>query len=517
VSDRKLSALALEKYPGVSLQQWRAKNWTDAQMEAAGWLEPANGAASSSVTATIQQIDDAKRKAGAAMLADVRANQYGTPGEKEAAKAARAAASTALKAVEQAAPKVPAVAMYEFDMDNQGNLIPNLNNIHRALRNPDAFGIQVRLDTFLDVVTIRDGDAWRAISDVDYVRMRMALELQKFKDVSHDKIRDSVMVMAEAHKFDSAIEWLNGLSWDGIPRVEGFLMNYFGVAYSPYAKAVSRYMWTALAGRTLCPGCQADMSIAFIGDQGLQKTKGLKAMVRHPDLYVEVDLSGKEDDNMRLLRGRQVAEISELKGLQTREAGQIKSFISRTTDKWVPKYIEHTHSNDRRCVFFGTGNEENFLSDPTGNRRWLPVTAGATNVEAIERDRDQLWAEGATIYRASGIAWQEAERLAKFEHANYFVDDPWHQPIVEWLSMPVGWLPGMQKPPPGPPRGDAPFTAADLMHQALGLRTGQINKSVEMRVAAILKMLRYVRGRHSINGVQCRAWCRVARYVPPQN
>jgi predicted P-loop ATPase len=496
VSNRKLSALALEKYPNVSLEQWRAKNWTDAQMEAAGWLEPANDAATAAPTSD-KPIRSSTWK-------PITAEESA---EREAKRAAMAAA-----------PKVPAVAMYEFDMDNQGNLIPNLNNIHRALRNPDSFGIQVRLDTFLDVITIRDGDAWRAISDVDYVRMRMELERQKFKDVSHDKIRDSVMVMAEAHKFDSAIEWLHGLRWDGVPRVEGFLMNYFGVAYSPYAKAVSRYMWTALAARTLSPACQADMSIAFIGDQGLQKTKGLKAMVRHPDLYVEVDLSGKEDDNMRLLRGRQVAEISELKGLQTREAGQIKSFISRTTDKWVPKYIEHTHSNDRRCIFFGTGNEENFLSDPTGNRRWLPVTAGATDVEAIERDRDQLWAEGAVIYGAAGIAWQEAERLAKFEHANYFVDDPWHQPIAEWLSKPVGWCTGMvTPPPPGPPRGDAPFTAADLMHQALGLRTGQINKGVEMRVAAILKMLRYVRGRHSISGVQCRAWCRVAQYVPPQN
>src|ERR1700722_526702 len=285
---KRLSAAAAEAHPGVTYEMFQARGWSDEQLRAAGWLDQATSPLTE--IAALPTLDEAERKLRAANLHLVGLGQSPTATKADEDQA-RAAVREALKVrneAEQAQPKM-SVSIYEFDMDNHGNLVPNLNNIHRALCNPQSFGIQVRLDTFLDVITIRDGETWRPIGDVDYVRMRMALEAQKFKDVSHDKIRDSVMVMAEANKFDSAVEWLNSLEWDGVKRVDDFLAEYFGVAPSDYASACSRYIWTALAGRTLEAGCQADMALAFIGNQGLQKTKGLKAMVRDPELYVEID------------------------------------------------------------------------------------------------------------------------------------------------------------------------------------------------------------------------------------
>ena len=80
-------------------------------------------------------------------------------------------------------------------------------------------------------------------------------------------IRDAVWLVADEHRFDSAVEWIGTLKWDGVARVESFLRDYMGVTDTPYTRAVSRYMWTALAGRVLSPGCEAPMAPVFIGDR----------------------------------------------------------------------------------------------------------------------------------------------------------------------------------------------------------------------------------------------------------
>ena len=457
-----------------------------------------------------------------AQMHSIRFNQYGPASEAKKADAKLAAARAVVDELTKLAPKpapppVPSllapVNSHLTVVDKTGEMQATINNLLLALRSSNLFEIQIRFDTFLDAIVIYQHGKWRRFTDVDYITLRSGLEHRGFKPIGSDLMRDAVLKIAEEKKFDSAIDWLQSLKWDGAPRVEAFLQKYFGVAPSPYVTACSRYLWTALAGRTLVPGVQADMAPVLIGGQGLRKTKGIQAMVRGPEFYCEIDLSDDDDDSVRKMRGKQVAEIAELKGLKTREAGYIKAFISKTRDEWTPKYREYSTHLDRRLIFIGTGNEEEFLSDETGNRRWLPLTAGPTDVEAIARDRDQLWAEGAALFNASGIAWQDAERLAVNEHDEYFADDEWREPISEWLAKPAGWIPHAPGAPvtAGPPRAEAPFTSFEVIQGALRIvDAGRINKGVEMRVAAILKRLGYARGRATIGGVQTRVWTKRA-------
>ncbi len=107
------------------------------------------------------------------------------------------------------------------------------------------------------------------------------------------------MMVAEDNKFDSAIDWLNSLVWDEVPRIDTFFETYFGVEAGAYATACGRYLWSSLAGRTLVPGIQADMALVLIGGQGLRKTKAIKSLVRADDLYVEIDLSDDDADQAR--------------------------------------------------------------------------------------------------------------------------------------------------------------------------------------------------------------------------
>lgn len=405
---------------------------------------------------------------------------------------------------------VPATVAFETALESDGKgYVASIPNILKALRSASLFDIKIRRDKFLDTILLCVDGEWRRFTDTDYVSLREALQTRQFKEIPHDKMRDAVMKVAEENQFDSAQEWLASLVWDGKPRVSHFLAQYVGCKRSSYTTAASEYLWTALAGRVLVPGIKADMALVLVGAQGTFKTSAVKAIAPTPDHFVEIDLTAKDDDLARKMRGKLVGEIPELKGLRTRDADSIKSFISRQREEWVPKFYEFVGYYDRRLVFIGTTNDEKFLFDDTGNRRWLPVEViGRIDVAAIGRDRDQLWAEAAEMFQGATnpderIRWREAEQLAKREHGRYFTHDEWEAPVQQWLDTPP---PGTPKN--SPPRGDAPFTSYDVLAGALGLKGGQVNRASQQRIGVILRRLNYERVRAWSQGSRVRAWAK---------
>lgn len=316
---------------------------------------------------------------------------------------------------------------------------PTITATVAAMRDPAVAGCLLAHDNFTGgtMVQVAGQAAWRPITDNDTTRVRMALEHWGFKKPSIEDARAAVNLIAEERQMDQAQDWLNGLpAWDGTPRVKKFMHRYLGARDCAYSDAVGLYLWTAMAGRVLEPGCQADMIPVFVGPQGVGKTSSVRALVPDPDEQVcSVNLANTRDaDQSRLLRGKLIGEIGELRGLGTRDAESIKDWVTKRTEEWTPKFKEHNVRYPRRCVFIGTTNERDFLSDPTGNRRWLPIETPRADVPAIVRDRDQLWAEAAELFRAQGVLWREAERLSVNEHRLYMSPDEWTEAIREHLT-----------------------------------------------------------------------------------
>src|SRR5258707_6485298 len=264
--------------------------------------------------------------------------------------------------------------------------------------------------------------AWRPLSDEDMLRMRATFaEKYDFMPIGKEMMRDAFDLVAADRHFDSGQVWLENLVWDGEPRVERFLTDYCGAADDEYMRAVSRYIWTGLAGRTLEPGCQLDMVIAMQSRQGTGKSTGLKLLAPNPEQFTDGLSLHQHDDNFkRLIPGKTVVEIAELAGLSRADINVVKRAITRTTEEWIEKYRTTESRYLRRCVLFASTNEREFLPpDETGHRRWLPVEITELDRDRIVEDRDQLWAEGAARFRHSGIAWQDAERLATGRHAKH--------------------------------------------------------------------------------------------------
>jgi hypothetical protein len=394
----------------------------------------------------------------------------------------------------------PGAPLPAFTRDRSGRIEAELNNLLLALPREDLTGAAVARDTFKACTMWGEGGVWRRFTDTDYTRLRSMLERKGFKPVGADMMRHAVAQHAEDHQFDSAQQWADGLAWDGVPRVERFLSAYFSVADTPYARAVSRYLWTALAGRCLVPGCKADMVPVFVGAQGVGKTTAVLALAPTPDTFVEVDLTRKDDDTSRMLCGRLVGEIAELKGLHGRDSDYIKSFLSRTHEAWIEKWHTTPTEFGRRLLMIGTGNNAEFLDDETGERRWLPVAVGRVDVPGIEAARDQLWAEGVALFKAGGVAWADAQRLAVAEHGKFKITDIWHPLIERWLGRDSMDGESAEK------RGDAPFTALTLLTSAVGISADRANRAAEMRVARVLRQLGYEQERVRVGNKQVRQW-----------
>lgn len=393
-----------------------------------------------------------------------------------------------------------------FTRDKQGRIEAALNNVLAALTRPDLTGVQVAWDDFKGCAMIADDGAWRRVTDADYTRLRSMLEARSFKPIGRELMRDAVQLHALNHRFDSAKQWAATLSWDGVPRVETFLHDYFGVKDTPYHRAVSLYIWTALAGRVIEPGCKADMTPVLIGAQGAGKTSAVMALSPTPDAFVEVDLTRKDDDISRMLCGRLVGEIAELKGLHGRDAEHIKAFISRTHEEWIEKWQTTPTKFPRRLMMFGTGNNREFLDDETGERRWLPVRVGEVDVVAIGAVRDQLWAEGIALFEMGGVAWSDAQHLAHEQHHHFKVTDPWQDAVEDWLERDA-----MDDADSAKKRKHAPIRTLDVLVSAIGLRLDSIQKREEMRIGRVLTKLGYTRKQVWLDGRNQKVWVEVDR------
>lgn len=393
-----------------------------------------------------------------------------------------------------------------FERDKWGRIEATISNAAKAVVRPDFVDIDIRFDQFRDEIMFAPAGSgqWQAFTDADYARLRITMEKRGFKPVGRELIRDVVLLAADEQPFDSATTWLNGLEWDGVPRIETFYHTHFGTADTPYTRAVSMYMWTALAGRVLEPGVKADMVPILVGPQGCGKSSGVEALSPDPAFFTEISFAEKDDDLARKMRGRLVAEIGELRGLNTKELESIKAFVTRTHENWIPKYREFATQFPRRLVFVGTTNEDEFLADKTGNRRWLPVEVSKVDVKAIKTDLLLLWAEAReTFKRLGGIQFRDAERLGASVHEQYTIKDAWLETVEKWLDTPDLMTNDI-------PRNCEFLLTSDVLKEAIGLDSRNIGKREEMRIGNVLQNCGYLRDRRFVNGKQIRVWVKTS-------
>lgn len=409
---------------------------------------------------------------------------------------------------EVSAPVIAIPLDYELRTNDDGKILATVENLSAILSKPELCGHHVCYDTFrAEIVYKKVGDKeWKPFKDTDYTKLRINLALTGFLPITHDTMRHVVRYVSEIKKIDTAIEWLTNIEpWDGTPRVSRFLKDYMAAEDSPYSTAVSEYMWTALAGRVLDPGCKADGAPIFVGEQYIGKSYAVACMVPEQRLYVEIKLDDEEDNLARKIRGKLIAEFAELKGLHNKDTESVKAYISRQHEEWVPKYDEFSTTFPRRLLFIGTSNKEEFLADETGDRRWFPIRVYEGDYIAIKRDRDQLWAEAKIMFEKEHSVqpfYEKANTLAKLIREQFTISDVWDESVFKYLHM---------KDENGIRPVDREFLFMhEIMHEVFGVGQINIKRFDTMRVGKILHKNGFKTCMKRVDGVPKRVWMKVA-------
>jgi putative DNA primase/helicase len=291
------------------------------------------------------------------------------------------------------------------------------------------------------------------------------------------------------------VSTVEGLKWDGTERLSGWLTTYLGAPKSPLAAAIGRKFLISAVARIERPGCKVDHMLILEGYQGALKSKSLRTLVGD-DWFTDhiADLGTK--DSCQDLRGVWVIELSELAAIRPGEVERVKAYISRQVDHYRPSYGRRSIDVPRQCVFIGTTNDTEYLSDPTGGRRYWPVTCTALDPEALARDRDQVWAEAVAAYHAGETWWiddDQLRRVAQEEQELRRIEDPWEAVVADWLDSPTRANSDGIRIPLELDGGRV--AVQQILEHAIARPAERQTKSDQMRVGKILKLLGWSKSR----------------------
>jgi len=341
--------------------------------------------------------------------------------------------------------------MTELEADNKGNYLSTAQNINIILANDNRLKNIFKQNDFDGKRYVFKTLPWRKIKtpepikNVDYSGVRNYIE--SIYGISGTlKIDDSIALEFEKHSFHPIKDYLNGLTWDGVERVDNLLIEYFGAINNIYSKEAIRKMLVAAVARVFNAGCKFDLVLTLIGDQGTKKSSFIKKLGKEWFSDTFMTVQGKEA--LEQIQGAWLIEMAELSGLRKAEVEAIKHFISKQEDAFRPAYARASETFKRQCVFFGTTNKKDFLTDPSGNRRFMPIDV---NIDLIVKDVwqdldgevDQIWSEAMHLFKKGELLFlsDEAERIAKNEQLKHCEVDERKGLIEQYLDIktPADW------------------------------------------------------------------------------
>lgn len=301
----------------------------------------------------------------------------------------------------------------------------------------------------------------------------------------------AVMAAARSNCFHPVRDYLGALEWDGNLRLTKLLPRYFSTPDNVYTQEVGRRWMISAVARVMRPGCKVDTMLIIEGEQGKKKSTALAALVGQ-NWFADTKLDLSKVDAYQALRGKWVIEMAELDAMKNQELTRIKAFLTSSKDSYRPSYGKRSRDFERQTVFAGTTNEEKYLQDLTGNRRFWPVRAGEIHVDLLERDRDQLWAEALEAFTRDAKWWLDTEQLialAEGEQHERMVDEtPWVPIVRDWLNKLEG--PYLSRPAGSEliELSDG-ITTAQVLLSALGCHKERLTKGDAMRAGAVLRQL----------------------------
>lgn len=288
-----------------------------------------------------------------------------------------------------------------------------------------------------------DEEGERAITDADYCGLAAYLE-RSYGLMQKQKAVDAVVYVASKNRRNLVAEWLDSLRWDGVPRMGTLLSAFLGAEPSDYNCSCMRLFMLGAVARAYEPGTKFDYIPVLVGAQGIGKSMFLRRLGTRSEWYCDNLNTIEGDAAAEKLRGMWIVEMAELLATKrSKDVEGIKAFVTSTVDTIRPKYARETEQRPRGCVFAGTTNDMQFLTDTTGNRRFLPIECGVHEPamglfsRGVEDYFEQAWAEAASVWKAERPALvlpKDLQKVAIEKQEQYLEDDPKVGMVQEYLD-----------------------------------------------------------------------------------
>lgn len=340
----------------------------------------------------------------------------------------------------------------DLEYSKSGKLQCTISNIILILENDPALKGHIVHDLFAGFDGVVGGLPWNRKAtqwtDSDDANLRVWLE-KNYGLTGKEKIADALTAVLTRHSYHPIRDYLNGITWDGVPRLERLIIDYIGAEDTELNRVMTRKHFTAAVTRVFRPGCKYDYCLVMTGPEGAGKSTLLNKMGGQWFNDSITTTEGKE--GMDQLRRAWIIEMGELASIKRSDVESIKAYLSKRVDIYRAAYARRTAEHPRQCIFCGTTNEALFLKGDNGNRRFwvIPVDPSLRKhsnwQDAIDRDRDQIWAEAVQYYKAGEKLYldDKLEAQAKKRQAEYNDDhdDPLADMLYNFLDakLPPDW------------------------------------------------------------------------------
>lgn len=377
------------------------------------------------------------------------------------------------------------------DVDNLVTILSNDERVRGAIARDTFSGRIIRSSNIVYDEDMGDGTTWtqaftvpnrtdNSWTDTDTTILQAWLIRVWGLRASVAVASQAVETAADMNQCHAVRDYLTSLRWDGSRRLKTWLADFMGAERSEYTEKVGTWWLASAVARVMRPGCKVDTMIVLSGPQGRGKSSILEALAS-AEWFHDTGFDIRSKDAHQILQGKWIIEDSELESLGKADATKAKAFLTSRVDRYRPPYARHEIARPRQCVFAGTTNQDVYLHDMSGGRRFLPVRTSRLDVSGVLAARDQLWAEALAYVESGGTWWpQTDEDRAMFatEQEHVQVVHPWETTLIEKLR---------------PTYETTTKQCLDL----LGLDNSKQDRAAAMRVGGILRRIGFVARRQS--------------------
>jgi len=358
-----------------------------------------------------------------------------------------------------------------------GRVLPSEENIRVILRYDSRIADSISYNVFADRLIFENAE----INDDILTELRFWLADEYNMRNKYGNLVDAGTLETVLHwygkqkKIDPLTDYLQGLEWDGINRLHLLFPKYFDSENTELIQEIGTKWAVSCVARGLVGGAKVDTVLVLVGKQGVKKSSALRTLAG-PDLFSDshLDIRSKEAYQLIHSSGVWIWELAELQAIKTRDAENVKMFLSSQRDRYRPSYGRFPVTKDRRVIFTATTNEVSFLQDDE-NRRFWPIQVGKhIKLEALKKDRDQIWAEAVQLYNDGATWWLDDKYNddLKDYQSSFHIEDPWEIACKKGLDDP----------------NDEGVTIEEILN-ILELPQHQRHKGTVMRLAKILQRM----------------------------